>query len=246
MTDVQPIPKKIHYVWLGGKPLPPAMREFIDGWRRLMPEFEVCEWNEKNFDMSSHPWMERMQSEKKYGFASDYVRLSVLRDHGGIYLDTDMQLKKSLAPFLGEQCFVSFEFDHFLSSAIIGCRPGHPMTQTLLDLYDGQEGQIVSNTVFTRYFIDAFPEFRLNNQDQIVGDDIRIFPKEYFILPTNQKDKGFSRHLAFNQWKPKRGQLRPGKIVSSIIGEVLFYKLLNIKMGLGSDFQAMEKARRKK
>ncbi|MEO8733683.1 MAG: glycosyltransferase, partial [Flavobacteriales bacterium] len=241
------IPRKLHYVWFGGNTMPDGMKATIEHWRSVMPEYEICEWNEGNLDVASHPWMARMCREGKYAFASDYARLLVLHEHGGIYLDTDVKVIKSLAPFIEEQCFWSFEFDHFLSTAIIGCRPGHPIAKALLTLYDDRKCEIVNNTLVTEYFIEAYPEFRLNNRDQIVGDDIRILPKEYFILPTYQKEKGYSLHLANNQWKPGvPRKFRPGKFVRSIIGDVLFFKLYNIQMGWRSNLPGMEKARRKK
>ena len=241
-----PIPAKLHYVWFGKGAMSDEMRAGIDEWKQLMPDFEVFEWNESNVDIDSHPYLKRMHSEGKYAFASDYARLLVLQEHGGIYLDTDVRMKKSLSHFTSEQCFWSFEFDHFISTAVIGSRREHPFINLLLDEYDHLDKPVVNNVLVTRAFMREFPEFRLNNKDQVVGEDIRIFPKEYMVIPSFDKDHNFSVHLANNHWAPSTRRMPWGTIARSLMGDVIFYKLLNLKMGWGSDFRAMEKARRRK
>jgi hypothetical protein len=236
------IPRKLHYVWLGGKALPPAMARLLDGWRALMPTFEVMEWNERNVDMAAHPWRERMYREGRYAFASDHVRLAVLRDHGGIYLDTDVELKKSLEPFLGERCFMGFEYDTFLSTAILGGEPGHPLFHALLALYDGREAPVVSNALVTDHFIRQYPELRLNNRDQHVGEGIRILPKEYFTLPGWDRSGNYARHHANNHWKGEKGSgIRPGPLLHRVLGDVLYYKLVNQRMVWNDTYRARQR-----
>ena len=47
------IPKKIHYVWLGGGMKTPSVKRCIASWRKVMPDYEIKEWNENNFDINS-------------------------------------------------------------------------------------------------------------------------------------------------------------------------------------------------
>lgn len=240
------IPQKLHYIWFGGKPKPADMVSVIDGWRKLMPECEVIEWNESNFDVGIHPWMRRMHEEHRYAFASDYARFHILKDHGGVYLDTDVVMKRSIVPFLQERCFFSFEFDSFLSTCIIGAEPGHPLITALLAEYDNVEGPVINNIIVTEYFLRHYPEFRLNNHDQRVGDSVRVLPKEYFVIPSFDRVKNFAVHNANNHWKAKRKGSGIGRVVRGIIGEVLLFKLLNVYMNWKSDFQAKDRARRRK
>lgn len=72
------IPKKIHYVWFGGNTKPAHVQATVDSWHRVMPDYEVIEWNETNFDITQHPWLEKMHTSGKYAFASDWARLQVL------------------------------------------------------------------------------------------------------------------------------------------------------------------------
>jgi len=236
------IPKKLHYIWLGGEPMPSVMQDCVAGWRRLMPDFEIVEWNEGNLDLASHPWMQRMYDQGNYAFASDYARLMILQEHGGIYLDTDVEVKKSLVPFLNERCFWSFEFDNFLSTCIVGCVPGHHLMAELMAMYDALDDKQVNNALVTEHFIRTYREFTLDNRDQFVGEDIRILPKECFIMPGFDRRKNFSIHHALNTWAPgKRTGIRPGRIVRAIIGDVLFFKLVNRWMGWNDTFREMQR-----
>ncbi|MBP6310833.1 MAG: glycosyltransferase [Flavobacteriales bacterium] len=240
------IPPLIHYVWFGGEPHSNAMKKRIAEWHKLMPDHAIIEWNESNLDIDSHPFMKRMLEAKQYAYASDVARLLVLRDHGGLYLDTDMRMKKSLAPFFDRRTLWSFEYDHFLSTAIMGSVAGHPLIHALLAQYDGLEVPEVNNVLVTKHFIDTYPKFRLNNKEQIIGGDIRVLPKEYFILPSFRSSKNFSVHLAEGQWRNKNGSFGIGTIARMILGDVLYFKLYNLQMGWRSDFPALERARRTK
>lgn len=105
------IPKKIHYCWFGGRPLPDAMKKFIATWHRFCPDYEFIKWDESNFDINkSIPFVREAYEHKKYAFVSDYVRLCALYNEGGIYIDTDVELVKSLDPFLHNRFFTSIEY----------------------------------------------------------------------------------------------------------------------------------------
>lgn len=238
------IPRTVHYVWFGGKPKSTAMQAVIDGWSRVMPECEVKEWNEDNFDITLHPWMKRMHEEGRYAFASDYARFMVLLEHGGLYLDTDVVMKKSFLPFFRERCFWSFEFDSFLSTAIIGAEPGHPLIASLLREYDKLTEPRVNNSIVTEYFLRNYPDFHLNNRDQMLPEGVHVFPKEYFVVPGFGTRKNFSTHEANNHWKPEKDGFRAGPMVRKVIGEVLFFKLVNLRMNMTSDYPRMDRARR--
>jgi len=239
------IPRVLHYIWLGGKPLPKQLQTNVDNWQRLMPDYRLVRWDEGNYDVGAHPWAAQMHREGRFAFVSDLVRLDVLHQHGGVYLDVDMELYKPLDAFLGERLLLSFQFDSFLSTGIIGSCKGNPFLQEWMLRYDQLGGAQVSNDVVTRLFLERFPKFRLNNRDQRVDNGgIRVLPKEYFILPTWNKEIDYGVDQSFNSWKQPHG--RPyGKYVRAVIGNVLFYKLINMRMNWRSEYLAMDKARRR-
>ena len=103
------IPKVIHYCWFGKKPLPPLAVNCIDSWKKFCPDYEIIEWNEKNFDINSNTYVREAYENKKWAFVSDYVQLYALYNYGGIYMDTDVQVLKPLDAFLNDQAFSGFE-----------------------------------------------------------------------------------------------------------------------------------------
>src|SRR5690554_2001513 len=102
------IPKTIHYCWFGNKKKPKIVEECIVSWHKVLSDYEIKEWNETNVDLNG-TFVKFTYSKKKWAFVSDYVRLSVLYNHGGIYLDTDMLFLKPLDSFLENDLFFGAE-----------------------------------------------------------------------------------------------------------------------------------------
>ena len=97
------IPKIIHYSWFGPKDIPADMIRLIDHWREVMPDYEFVLWNETNFDVSACAFTREAYATANYVFVADLVRPAVLYKYGGIYLDTDIEVLKSLDPFLDKK-----------------------------------------------------------------------------------------------------------------------------------------------
>ena len=86
------IPKIVHYCWFGGKPLPEDAKKCIASWRKYLPDYEIKEWNESNFDVNSNRYVREAYESRKFAFVTDYVRLYALVMEGGIYMDTDVEV----------------------------------------------------------------------------------------------------------------------------------------------------------
>lgn len=101
------IPKVIHYCWFGGNPLPKSAQKCIALWRKYLPDYEIKEWNENNFDVNIIPYTAEAYKAKKYAFVSDYARFWILYKYGGLYFDTDVEVIKNMddiiskGPFMG-------------------------------------------------------------------------------------------------------------------------------------------------
>lgn len=105
------IPKIIHYCWFGKHPIHEQFVMYINQWKKILPHYELKEWNESNFELSKAPLYVREAYEcKKFAFVSDYVRLYALYSEGGIYLDTDVIVKKSFDNYLNNGFFSSIEY----------------------------------------------------------------------------------------------------------------------------------------
>lgn len=104
------IPKTIHYVWLGDGNMTPFVRSCVDSWKRVMPEYKIKCWNEKNFDVDSVLWVKEAIEKRKWALAADYIRLYALYTEGGIYMDTDVKVFKKFDKFLKYDFFSSVEY----------------------------------------------------------------------------------------------------------------------------------------
>ena len=103
------VPKIIHYCWFGGGPINPESRKCIESWKKYCPDYKIIEWNEQNFEISQNRYAQQAYEAKKYAFVSDYVRLAVLYEYGGIYLDTDVELVRPLDELLEHKGFIGME-----------------------------------------------------------------------------------------------------------------------------------------
>ena len=94
------IPKTIHYCWLSDEPIPANIQKYIDGWRKVMPEYRIKKWDKKAFDIHSVKWVEDAYAQKKWAFCADYIRAYALFTEGGFYLDSDVIVNKKFDTFL--------------------------------------------------------------------------------------------------------------------------------------------------
>jgi hypothetical protein len=103
------IPKIIHYCWFGGNPLPKSAEKCIESWKKYCPDYEIRRWDESNFDAGCNGYCAAMLEKKKWAFLSDYARLKIVYENGGVYLDTDVQLVKPLDPLVEQGAYMGFE-----------------------------------------------------------------------------------------------------------------------------------------
>lgn len=105
------IPKKIHYCWFGRNPLPESALKCIESWKKYLPDYEIIEWNEDNFDVNSIPYTQQAYAAKKYAFVSDYARFKILYEHGGLYFDTDVEVIRPMEEIVDRGPFLGFEIN---------------------------------------------------------------------------------------------------------------------------------------
>ena len=132
------IPKKIHYCWFGGNPLPELSQKCIASWKKFCPDYEIIEWNETNYDIKKNKYMNQAYENKRWGFVPDYARLDIIYTYGGIYLDTDVELIKSIDELLLLKAFAGVEqnSEYVALGLGFGAEKGHPTIKTLRDYYD--------------------------------------------------------------------------------------------------------------
>lgn len=130
------IPKKIHYCWFGLKPLPDTVKNYIESWREYMPDFDIKQWDETNFDIDSIEYVRQAYFAKRYAFVSDVARLYALITEGGVYFDTDVFVKKRFPDeWFGYRAFTSFEHDHYIQTGILASEPHNPIFEEFYNNY---------------------------------------------------------------------------------------------------------------
>lgn len=131
------IPKVIHYCWFGGNPLDELSEKCIESWKKFCPGYEIVRWDESNYDVTRNKYIRRAYEAKKWAFVSDYARLDVLYEYGGIYLDTDVELVKPLDELLKERAFMGIEYSLCVNTGLgIGGEPGVELFRKLRDDYE--------------------------------------------------------------------------------------------------------------
>jgi hypothetical protein len=180
------IPKVIHYCWFGKGQMPSLALRCMDSWKKFLPEYQLRQWNEDSFDIHSIPYTEEAYNARKYAFVADYVRLNVLYHFGGIYMDTDMEVLKSLNDLLSLPGFSGFEGEKYVQTGIIGCKQYNKWAKEQLDWYEGKhflkpngKPDITSNVEIISGNMAA-NGFNLQNSYQIYKGCMHIFPQDYF------------------------------------------------------------------
>lgn len=181
------IPHTIHYVWFGENTIPQPAQDCIASWHRYMPEWNYHLWTEENFDINSTPYTAEAYTAGKFAFVSDYVRLKALSEEGGIYLDTDVEIFKSLDPLCHYKAFAGFEGSKHkpVGTCIMGTEAGGDWVTEMLNAYNGRHFiKPDGNPDFTTnvQFITAIMAANGFSQDGTEQDykDLHVFPVDYF------------------------------------------------------------------
>lgn len=130
------IPKIIHSFWFSGEQKPIEYQKCVDTWGKYFTDYEIIEWNLDNYNWHKHPFLERAIELKAWAFATDFARLDVLNEYGGVYLDMDVEVFKSFDELLGNEAILSFGSNVFIDLAVLGAGRGNKIIQSMLRLYD--------------------------------------------------------------------------------------------------------------
>lgn len=181
------IPKKLHYIWLGKNSKPNLMDICINSWREKLPDYEIIEWNEDNLnfyeEIEKNRFLKECYKRKLWAFLSDYFRMKVLYENGGIYLDTDMQIIKTLDSFLDNSFFIGLESKNIISAGIIGAEANHKLIGEILKFYDKRiwnEPIYTSPDIITKVLKESYSFNFCDGIVEISESNIKLYPPEYF------------------------------------------------------------------
>ena len=205
------IPKVIHYCWFGGNPLPKSAEKCIKSWKKYCPDYEIIEWNESNFDVHCNTYCKTMYEQKKWAFLTDYIRLKIIYDNGGVYFDTDVELLKPINPLLNDSAFMGLESTGFINTGLgFGAEKEHCFIKENMDYYEQWDSTkpILTCPVITTQALEKYSsEINPNIINNIA--DITIYPPEYFCAKNShtgliEKTKNsYSIHHFDASWNTK-------------------------------------------
>lgn len=159
------IPRKIHYCWLSGEPYPRKIRHCMDSWRRMLDGYEFVLWDASRASKIKSEWLESAISQKKWAFAADYIRLWALYSEGGIYLDSDVEVLRDLAPLLDTKLLLGEEGGTGLvEAAVMGAEAHDPALKRVLDSF---VGEVAGETLPQRLW-------------RIIGADVKLLDSSVF------------------------------------------------------------------
>lgn len=231
-NDSKPkIPKIIHLCWLSGDAFPEKIKNCIDSWKKVLPDYQLILWDKNRFDINSVPYVKEAFEAKKYAFCADYIRIYALYNYGGIYLDSDVMVYKSFDQFLNLHAFASIEFHSYfmyahisnkkeklvgIEAAVLGSEKGASWLKNVLDYYDGRHfsmkrkeieknimPRVIARILHKKYGFEYFPVF------QRLDNGMHIYPAEVF---SSVRAKGtiinYSAHLGANSWNYKQSNIK--------------------------------------
>ena len=182
------IPKIIHYCWFGRNPLPESALKCIASWRKFLPDYEIREWNEDNFDVNIIPYTQQAYEAKKWGFVTDYARLETVYKYGGIYFDTDVELIKPIDDLLYNYAFFGFgNYGRVATGLGFGAIKAHGAIETLMNVYNDislykEDGSIDISTN-TMHEESAFLKMGLTPDDSFQRRGSIVFLTSDFLSP---------------------------------------------------------------
>lgn len=188
------IPKVIHYCWFGGNELPPIAKHCIASWKKYCPDYKIIEWNESNYDCSKIIYMKEAYEAKKWAFVSDYARLDIIYQNGGVYLDIDVEVIQNLDSLLACECFLGIETTNMIATGLgFGAEAKNKNIKMMLEQYDNihfKLGKDLYDTLPCPHR-NTLPFQKLgflpSNKPQAINGAI-IYPAEYFS-PLNYETK---------------------------------------------------------
>lgn len=189
------IPRIIHYCWFGGNPIPAEYRRYMESWKTYLPDCEIKEWNEQNYDVDCIPFSKEAYGAKKFAYVSDFARLKILYENGGIYFDTDVELIReiddilSAGPFMAfEKCSIGTREQKMCVNVGLGfaCEKGNPVIKEIMDYYEHNHYILPDGTLKQVTIVAITTEvlkkhgLRPSEKPLKIDGGFTIYPWEYF------------------------------------------------------------------
>uniref|UniRef100_UPI004055DD26 glycosyltransferase family 32 protein n=1 Tax=Agathobacter sp. TaxID=2021311 RepID=UPI004055DD26 len=212
------IPKKIHYCWFGGNPIPDKYKAWMESWWCYCSDYEIIEWNETNYDVSKNQYMYEAYKAKKWGFVPDYARLDIIYNHGGIYLDTDVELIRNIDDLLYQKGFAGFQDNELVAMGLgFGAVKQLPIVGEMLCYYNNldfsnKDGTLnmtaspIYNTLkLQEYGLVCNGEYQILEEMTIYPSTV-LAPKNMYTMRTVIESSTYSIHHYDGSWADEKSR----------------------------------------
>ncbi len=232
MNNVLNIPRIIHYCWFGMNTKPDIVERCIDSWRRNLVGYEIIEWNESNFDITSNTFVREAYETGKFAFVSDYVRVYALYHYGGIYLDTDVKVLKTFDDLLYHDSFWGFEQENYIATSTIGAAKGNQLIKIFLDTYseinflqkDGTHNNLTNVSIITnilqKHGLVSDGRYQEINAIGTFYPQTYFSPYDYINCRWLITKETYTIHFFYKSWLPLRTRIKTGVkvLLAKVIG----------------------------
>ena len=216
LRSVKQIPKIIHYCWFGRNNIPDTYKKWMDSWKKFCPDYEIIEWKESNYDIKKNKYMRQAYESGKWGFVPDYARMDIINTYGGVYLDTDVELVKSMDDLLYQDGFFGFQQDDLVNLGHgFGSKKNNDLLIEMMEEYNKQSFILENgdlNMLPSPYYqtkVLVKNGLKLNGNQQIIKNNM-IYPekmlcgKSIYTFVVNTKSYTHAIHHFDGSWADKK------------------------------------------
>ena len=229
------IPKVIHYCWFGKGKMPKLAKKCIKSWKKYCPDYEIICHTEDNFDLTQNRYLNEAYKAGKWAFISDYARLKIIYENGGIYLDTDVELIKPIDDLVRLKGFMGFDEKGIVATGLgFGAEKGNKIVSEFLKDYDDIPFILPDGSFDLTPCPDRNTEalkrlgMDIENKNQTFMDvtflpDEYLCPMDYYTGKKTITDKTYSIHHYSASWT--NSVTKRTTRIKRIIGVKMYNKL---------------------
>ena len=234
------IPKVVHFCWFSNDPFPVEIKICLDSWKRIIPDFEIRRWTYEDARAIGCQYINEALDKRKWAFAADVVRFYALWKERGVYMDSDILLRKRFDKFIPEKGFATFiegivgQNVYKLQAAFLIGEKGNVFCKDMYDMYNSRHFILpdgtLDMTISPILMLDVAVRYGFKNEDceQHLAPDIIVYPGHY-VIPSKKSDKtlrtpeSFALHTLYGNWRHRKLSRRLELLAKHIITWLRYY-----------------------
>lgn len=226
------IPKVIHYCWFGGNLKSEIIEKCIASWKKNCPDYQIIEWNESNWDVNKYSYAKEAYEAKKWAFVSDVARLDILLNHGGIYLDTDVEIfvPDPFGKYLKYESVLCFENARGINTGMFFASEARTQIccnffKPYINLHFSNDIKELNTSMNRPVICAMFPNIKWDGKTQVYGNTYIIGCEEYGAIMKHYGTRSWCDNL------PKYTVSKPTWLKKVMRNPKIFEKLENVRIG---------------